>query len=77
MFRLPETIAVPDVLFAEELEIRHAHLLAMGLVKLEVRDEFVLEAYRLAGIYRKPSHNDLLALSLAKLWELIPIYCHF
>lgn len=66
MFGLPETIAVPDVLFAEELEARHGHLLGMGLVTLEVQEAFVEEAYRLGGLYRRAGHNDLLALSLAK-----------
>ncbi len=66
MFRLPETFAVPNVLFAEELEIHHAHLRESGLVVLDVREEFVREAYRLGGIYKKTSRNDLLALALAK-----------
>ena len=66
MFHVPETIAVPDVLFAEELQARHAYLLSMGLMQLEVQERYVREAFRLGDIYRKPSHNDLLALSLAK-----------
>lgn len=66
MFSLPETIAVPDVLYAEELEKQHPHLLKMGLRTLEVRAEFVSEAWRMGELYPKPSQNDLLALSLAK-----------
>ena len=66
MFRLPETFAVPNVLYAEELETHHAHLPGLGLVVLDVHEEFVREAYRLGGIHKRPSHNDLLALALAK-----------
>jgi predicted nucleic acid-binding protein len=66
MFRLPDTFAVPNVLYAEELEVHHAHLPGLGLVVLDVHEEYVLEAYRLGDVYKKPSHNDLLALSLAK-----------
>ena len=66
MFRLPETFAVPNVLYVEELERHHAHLPGLGLVVLDVHEEFVIEAYRLGDVYKKPSHNDLLALALAK-----------
>jgi len=66
MFRLPETFAVPNVLYVEELERHHAHLPELGLVVLDVYEEFVFEAYRLGDVYKKPSHNDLLALALAK-----------
>jgi predicted nucleic acid-binding protein len=69
MFRLPELFAVPNVLYAEELEEHHPHLPGLGLAVLEMHEEFVLEAYRLGGIYRGPSQNDLLALSLAKQEE--------
>jgi len=66
MFRLPETFAVPNVLYVEELEMHHAHLPGLGLVVLDVHEEFVLEAYRLGEVYKRPGHNDLLALALAK-----------
>jgi predicted nucleic acid-binding protein len=66
MFSLPERFAVPDVLYMEELIERHPHLPALGLTVLSVREEYVLEAYRLGGIYKRPGHNDLLALALAK-----------
>lgn len=66
MFSLPETFAVPNVLYVEELEEHHPHLPGLGLVALDVREEYVLEAFRLGDVYKKPSHNDLLALSLAK-----------
>jgi predicted nucleic acid-binding protein len=66
MFRLSESFAVPDVLYIEELETHHPHLPGLGLQVLEIKEEFVLEAYRLGDAYQKPSYNDLLALSLAK-----------
>jgi len=66
MFRLPETFAVPNVLYMEELETHHAHLPGLGLVVLDVHEDYVLEAYRLGGVYKRPGHNDLLALALAK-----------
>ena len=66
MFRLPETFAVPNVLYVEELEKHHPHLPGLGLRVLTVEEEYMQEAYRLGGVYRKPGFNDLLALSLAK-----------
>lgn len=66
MFRISESFAVPNVLYAEELETHHAHLPGLGLVVLDVHEEFVSEAYRLGDVYTKPSQNDLLALALAK-----------
>lgn len=66
MFSLPETFATPNVLYAEELAHHHSELPLLGLVVLDVNEEFMNEAYRLGGIYRKPGFNDLLALALAK-----------
>lgn len=66
MFRLPETFAVPNVLYIEELEEHHSYLPGLGLMVLDVRAEYVSEAYRLGDVYKRPSHNDLLALALAK-----------
>ena len=63
---LPEKFATPNVLYAEELAHHHSELPLLGLVVLDVREEFMNEAYRLGGIYRKPGFNDLLALALAK-----------
>ena len=66
MFRLPQQFAVPDILYAEELETHHPHLPGLGLQVLAVNDSFILETYRLMEVYRRPGFNDLLALSLAK-----------
>jgi len=66
LFRLPEDIAVPDVLFSEELAEHHAYLREMGLVVLVVRPDGVRRATVLASKYRRPNRNDLLALALAE-----------
>jgi predicted nucleic acid-binding protein len=66
MFSLPYQFAVPDTLFVEELEERHAELLALGLICQSMSGELVQEAYLLKQQYTKPSVNDLLALTLAK-----------
>ena len=66
LFRLPEAIAVPDVLFEEELRDRHAHLRKLGLRVLVVERRGVERAAALALHYRKPSRNDLFALALAE-----------
>jgi predicted nucleic acid-binding protein len=66
LFRLPEAIAVPDVLFEEELRDRHAHLLELGLRVLVVKERGVERAVALAAQYRKPNRNDLFALALAE-----------
>lgn len=72
MFSLPDAFAVPDVLYLEELAQQHGHLPGLGLQVLEIREQFVAEAYRLRGIHKKAGLNDLLALALAKQ-EACPI----
>lgn len=69
MFQLPETFAVPDVLYEEELSEQHSELLDLGLVRLGLKGEGVEEAIQLGVICTgrdAPSHNDLIALMLAK-----------
>ena len=66
IFELQEDFAVPDVLYEQELSARHSDLLDLGLSVLPIHEEYMQEAERLAGIYRHPSHIDLLALALAK-----------
>lgn len=66
MFRLPETFAVPDILYQEELREHHPELPGFGLLVREISQTFVIEAYRLRGQYKGPSQNDLFALALAK-----------
>ena len=66
MFKLPETFAVPDILFEEELLEHHPNLPGLGLQVLEISETYVLEAYRLRRQYHRPGQNDLFALALAR-----------
>jgi predicted nucleic acid-binding protein len=66
LFELDDTIGVPDLLFVEELQEQHAHLLDLGLKLMELASETVQRVVGLAGIYRKPSRLDLAALALAE-----------
>lgn len=66
MFSLSCQFAVPDILFAEELEQRHAHLSQLGLRCKTMSGDLVAEAYSLHQKYVRPSVNDMLALILAK-----------
>lgn len=66
LFQVPNDIAVPDVLFIEELEERHPGLPDMGLPILSVSEQGVSYAEKLQLQYIRPSPNDLLALSLAR-----------
>jgi len=54
IFQLPEDFAVPDILYVEELSVRHSNLPALGLSILQIREEYILEAARLSGIYKHP-----------------------
>lgn len=66
MFKLPETFAVPNVLFMEELVEHHPELPGHGLLVQELGELAVVETYRLRQRYPNPSLNDLFALALAK-----------
>jgi predicted nucleic acid-binding protein len=66
MFELPETFAVPDVLFIEELMEHHPELPQYGLQVLQMKPETVADAWSLRNKYNQTSQNDLLALALAK-----------
>lgn len=66
MFSLPWQFAVPDILFSEELEERHGHLLRFGLISKTMSGELIEETYNLRQQYVRTSVNDLLALTLAK-----------
>ena len=66
LFALPENIAVPNILFYEELEEQHSELTDLGLMLLEVSDVGVDYAQALKREFNQPSVNDLLALSLAR-----------
>lgn len=67
MFSLSYQFVVPDVLYYEELEEQHAHLLDMGLQTRTLSPESVKRVQTLSQIYVKPGRNDLFALALAEV----------
>ncbi|ACU90929.1 DUF3368 domain-containing protein [Desulfomicrobium baculatum] len=66
MFSLDCQFIVPDILFTEELEELHAHVLDLGLEQKSLSSESMIATVRMAQIYKRTSRNDLFALSLAK-----------
>lgn len=66
LFQLPYQFSVPDVLFVEELEAQHSHLLGMGLALGELNPESMVYAMELTARVSGPSRNDCFALALAK-----------
>ncbi|MFF7706254.1 DUF3368 domain-containing protein [Pseudomonas sp. NPDC007930] len=66
LFQLPFTFQVPDILFYEELETQHAHLLGLGLTLGELTPETLIYALELTTRVRGPSRNDCFALALAR-----------
>ncbi|WP_343584555.1 PIN domain-containing protein [Pseudomonas sp.] len=66
LFTLPYQFTVPDLLYFEELEAQHAHLLGMGLELAELNPATMSYAMELAGRVRGPSRNDCFALALAR-----------
>lgn len=66
IFRLPESVGVPDVLFEDELSDQHGQLIDYGLVLVQLGDEAMDRVITLAGRYRKPSRLDLVALVAAE-----------
>jgi predicted nucleic acid-binding protein len=66
LFKLPYDIAVSDILYADELEEQHSHLLQMGLSQAGLRSVSVQYAIDLITRARGPSRCDCLSLALAK-----------
>lgn len=66
MFSLGYQFAVPNVLYYEELEDQHAHLLNMGLEVRTVSAKGVARVEVLSKNHVKPGRNDLFALALAE-----------
>lgn len=58
--------AVPDILFEEELKIKHKYLKDLGLIIMPLNEHSVELAYNFSQQYKKPSLNDRFALTLAK-----------
>ncbi|WP_370280981.1 PIN domain-containing protein [Pontibacterium sp.] len=69
LFLLPYTFAVPDILYAEELEEKHGWLLDVGLCQKEMTPESMVYVSELLVKYSGPSFNDCTALALAKQEE--------
>ena len=65
-FKLPFEFSVPDILFYEELEEQHAHLIDMGLSVLELSAETMMYAFEITQKAHGPSRNDCFAIALAK-----------
>lgn len=67
MFSLGYQFAVPNILYYEELEEQHAHLLDMGLEIRMLSSSSVKRVEALSQTYTKPGRNDLFALALAEV----------
>ena len=65
-FQLPYEFSVPDILFYEELEEQHSHLLDMGLTVRELSPDTMKYTLELTMKAKGPSRNDCFAISLAK-----------
>ena len=65
MFSLNYQFITPDVLYFEELEEQHSHLIEMGLIIKEMNSELVLKVENLTKKYKGPSRNDIFSLVLA------------
>ncbi len=65
MFSLNYQFITPDVLYYEELEEQHSHLIEMGLIIKEMNSELVLKVENLSKKYKGPSRNDIFSLVLA------------
>lgn len=67
MFSLDYQFCVPNILYYEELEEQHAHLLDMGLQIRTLSAKSVERVQTLSQIYAKTGRNDLFALALAEV----------
>lgn len=72
IFQLPYEIAVPDILFEEELREQHSHLLQVGLKVKSLTAESIKKTEFLTQQYPRPSMMDHSALALA-LQEQCPL----
>jgi hypothetical protein len=67
LFRLPMQFGIPDLLYFEEIEPGTPGLEDLGLRVMEIDGDYIDYASKLPTKYGgKPSHNDYLALALAK-----------
>lgn len=66
MFSLGYQFSVPDVLYYDELEAQHTHLLDMGLQIRSLPAAGVARVEKLSHLHKRPGRNDLFALALAE-----------
>lgn len=66
MFSLDYQFIVPDVLYAEELEAQHAHLLDLGLQTMSLSAAGVARVEVLSRTYTRPGRNDFFTIALAE-----------
>ncbi len=66
MFQLPYEFSILDILFEEELEQQHIHLLGFGLKIGELYSETMKYVESIIPLNIKASRNDCFALALAK-----------
>jgi len=65
IFRLDLEVAVPDLLYHDELSQHHGDLPALGLQLYDMSPELIGQAYQFRIRHPKPSIYDLFALVLA------------
>lgn len=66
MFQLPEKIGTPNILYEEELAAQHSELPALGLLVMNVEEEYMDYVSQWLDRYIGPSFHDLTAMALAK-----------
>lgn len=66
LFKLSSTLAVPDLVFEDELRAQHPHLIDRGLVLVELGSTTIDRVMELSATYRKTSRLDLFALAAAE-----------
>lgn len=66
VFNLKFNFIVPDELFEQELSRYHDVLKSRNIKICTLNEESVIDTFRLTSIYKKLSHFDCVALSLAK-----------
>lgn len=67
LFRLDATVAIPDVLYYEEIEGRRPHLVTLGLKLMTLQSEAILRVAEWSLRHRDPSRLDWMAFALA--WQ--------
>lgn len=67
MFSLDFQFAVPDLLYWEELQEQHSHLVELGLQLHPMSEKDLERVAALSQTYARASRNDLFALALAEV----------